>query len=95
MSEYWLLEELYPNLDTMNDFFQSEILILKFPNSFESFFRKLLTNDQALNQHRIKIADGIFKNFTKLTATPTSVEIRVVASDRGNNFLYQVLKFII
>ncbi|CAA90244.1 uncharacterized protein CELE_F35C11.4 [Caenorhabditis elegans] len=59
------------------------------------FPKKLLTNDQALNQHRIKIADGIFKNFTKLTATPTSVEIRVVASDRGNNFLYQTVIFLL
>lgn len=59
------------------------------------FPRDLITNNDALNKHRVKIADKILETLKTTPKERTDVEIRVVASNRGNDFLYQTVIFLL
>uniref|UniRef100_A0A8R1HJN2 Uncharacterized protein n=1 Tax=Caenorhabditis japonica TaxID=281687 RepID=A0A8R1HJN2_CAEJA len=65
--------------------------------------QKLLQNEVELNNHRIRIAkelmvkNGNFSETKDITSRnrPSDVEIRVVASDRGNSYLFQTVVFLL
>ncbi|CAO4364378.1 unnamed protein product [Caenorhabditis nigoni] len=59
------------------------------------FPRNIINNNDALNQHRVKIADGILENLQQITQKSENLEIRIVASNRGNDFLYQTVLFVL
>ncbi|KAF1765098.1 hypothetical protein GCK72_005050 [Caenorhabditis remanei] len=59
------------------------------------FPRDILYNTDLLNKHRVKIADELYRGFKKIKPSPASVEVRVVASNRGNDFLYQTVIFLL
>ncbi|CBX32990.1 Protein CBG00660 [Caenorhabditis briggsae] len=59
------------------------------------FPRNIINNNDALNRHRVKIADGILQNLPQITQKSKNLEIRIVASNRGNDFLYQTVLFVL
>ncbi|PIC44368.1 hypothetical protein B9Z55_004755 [Caenorhabditis nigoni] len=63
----------------------------------ERLFPKNLLNDtNALHEHRTRIAQELLEKFQKFQFSNESadIEIRVVASDRGYNFLHQTVIFL-
>lgn len=61
------------------------------------FPRDIIHNNDALNRHRVQIADGVLDYLMgkKVTLKSANVEIRVVTSNRGNDFLYQTVLFLL
>ncbi|ETN77026.1 hypothetical protein NECAME_11347 [Necator americanus] len=62
----------------------------------EKYFPKQLINDDnALNRYRLNISDHIYPRLRRQADHFSPLEIRIIASDRRQNYLSQVITFLI
>ncbi|CAJ0604662.1 unnamed protein product [Cylicocyclus nassatus] len=69
--------------------------IPSFSGRHKYFSKRLINDDDALNRHRLNISKHMYSQLRKQSDHFSPLEIRIIASDRRQSYLSQVITFLV